>query len=70
MRYILENIEAGKLSDEIRRRGLSGNERVRAIIETLSDLPLAHMAEQGGAFAFLGDEPDLYSDSDIRRRNA
>ena len=69
MRYVLENIEAGKLSEEIRRRGLSEHEKVRAVVETLTDLPLACVAEQGGAFGFLADEPDLYSKADIRPRN-
>jgi len=69
MRYVLENVEAGKLTEEIRRRGLSEHQRVRAVVETLNDLPLARIAEQGGAFDFLADEPDLYGQSDIRRRN-
>ena len=69
MRYVLEDVEAGKLTEEIRRRGLSEHQRVRAVVETLNDLPLSRIAEQGGAFDFLADEPDLYGQSDIRRRN-
>jgi hypothetical protein len=69
MRYVLENIEAGKLSNEVEKRGVSASQRVSAIVETLADLPLARMAQQGGAFDFLADEPDLYGESDIRSRN-
>jgi hypothetical protein len=32
------------------------------------DLPMAALAEAGGAFDFLADEPDLYSDADIVER--
>jgi hypothetical protein len=69
MRYILENIEAGKLSREIERRGISADQKVRAVVETLNDLPLARMVEQGGAFSFLADEPELYGEADIRPQN-
>jgi hypothetical protein len=69
VRYVLENIEAGKLTEEIRRRGLSEHQKVRAVVETLNELPLARTAEQGGAFDFLADEPDLYGESDIRSRH-
>jgi hypothetical protein len=69
MRYVLENIEAGKLSNEVEKRGVPARQRVRAIVESLADVPLARMAQQGGAFDFLADEPDLYGESDIRSRN-
>jgi len=70
MRYVLEDIEAGKLPGEIRRRGIPDRQRVRVVVETLNgDLPLARIAEQGGAFDFLADEPDLYAESDIQRPN-
>lgn len=76
MRYVLENIEAGKLADEMKRRGIALRQRVRVVVETLNgtkvsngNLPLAQMAEQSGAFDFLADEPDLYSEADIRAPN-
>jgi hypothetical protein len=74
MRYVLENIEAGKLADEMKRRGIALRQRVRVVVETLNggeldDLPLARMAETGGAFDFLADEPDLYSEADVRSPN-
>jgi len=70
MRYILENIEVRKLPGEIKRRGLALHQRVRVVVETLNDdMPLARIAEQGGAFDFLADEPDLYNETDIQSRN-
>ena len=68
MRYVLENVEAGKLTEEVRRRGLPEHERVRAVVDTLNDLPLARTAQEGGAFNFLADEPDPYGEADIQRR--
>lgn len=74
MRYVLENIEAGDLAAEIKRRGIALRQRIRVVVETLNgttdhDLPLARMAEEGRAFEFLADEPDLYSEADIRKPN-
>ena len=67
MRYVLEDIEAGKLPGEIRRRGIPAQQRVRVVLETLdNEVPLARVAEEGGAFDFLRDEPDLYSESDLK----
>lgn len=67
MRYVLEDIEVGNLSGEVRRRGISERQRVRVVLDTLDDaLPLAQIAEEGGSFAFLAEEPELYSLSDIR----
>jgi hypothetical protein len=67
MRYVLENIEAGNLPGEMKRHGIALSQRVRVVVETLNDdMPLAQIAEQGGAFAFLADEPELYSEADIR----
>jgi len=70
MRYVLENIEAGKLPDEMKRRGIAQRQRVRVIVETLNDdLPLAQMAEEGRSFDFLADEPELHSEADLRAPN-
>jgi hypothetical protein len=70
MRYVLEDIEVGKLPEEIQRRGIAPRQRVRVVLETLeNDLPMAQIAEEGRAFDFLADEPDLYSEADIRARN-
>jgi hypothetical protein len=68
MRYVLENIEADKLPAEMQRRGIPPRQRLRVVVETLDDqLPLAEMAEHGGAFAFLANEPDIYSEADLKR---
>ena len=68
MRYVLEDIEVKDVSGEIERRGVKADRRVRVTVETLEDdLPMASLAEEGRAFAFLADEPDLYSEADIKR---
>lgn len=70
MRYVLENIEAGKVSREIERKGIPARQRVRVTLETLDEeLPLVQMAEAGRAFDFLKEEPELYSDADIKQPN-
>lgn len=33
------------------------------------EIPIAEMAARGGAFDYLADEPDLYSDADLIERN-
>jgi hypothetical protein len=67
MRYVLEKIAAGKISSEMERRGVPAGQPVRVVVDTLDGgLPLAHLAEEGGAFRFLADEPDLYSEADVR----
>jgi len=71
MRYVLENVEAENLPAEMKRRGIAPRQRLRVVVDTIDkDLPLAKAAEEGGAFAFLAEEPDLYSEADIKRPNA
>jgi hypothetical protein len=58
--------EAGLVSQELAARGVAPTTRVHVTV-ALPDsaaLPLAAAAQSGGAFAFLADEPDLYSDAD------
>ena len=70
MRYVMENIEAENLPGEMQRRGIPPRQRLSVVIETLDDsLTLAHLAESGGAFAFLAEEPDIYRESDLKRTN-
>ena len=71
MQRMTLDAEAGRLSDELARRGIAARTRVHAIVEIAdgSDLPMTALAQQGGAFAFLADEPDLYSDADLAERN-
>jgi hypothetical protein len=35
MRQVLNDIEAGKISDELRRRGISPAQRLRVVVESL-----------------------------------
>jgi hypothetical protein len=70
VRQVLHDIEAGKLSDELRLRGISPDQRVRVVIEAVDDdeLPTTALNAAGGAFDWLADEPDLYSDADLVER--
>lgn len=70
MKQVLDDIEAGRLVDELRRRGIAPDQRVRAVVETLQDneLSITAMNALGGAFDFLADEPDLYTDADLIER--
>ena len=45
---------------------------VRVILETVDEddeISVTEMNAQGGAFAHLADEPDLYTDFDLIERN-
>ena len=71
MRQVLENIEAGQVQAEMARRGIQPRQRVRVVFETVEsdDIPTAQMAQEGGAFDWLKEEPDLYTAADIKKRN-
>ena len=60
---------AGEVSDELVRRGIAADTRVRVVVEVVEDdLPrMAALAEAGGAFAWLAEEPELYTDADLKR---
>lgn len=66
MRQVLENIEAGQVQAEMERRGIQPRQRVRVVFETLEsdDIPIA---QEGGAFDWLKDEPDIYTAADIKK---
>ena len=70
MRQILDDIEAGKLTEELARRGIPPGRRLRVIVESLDDdqIPIAAINAAGGAFDWLADEPDLYNESDLVER--
>lgn len=70
MRQILNDIEAGMLTEELRRRGIPAGQRLRVVVESIEpDEPsLTAMNAGGGAFDWLADEPDLYSESDLVER--
>ena len=64
--------EAGRVSEDLGRRGISPRTRVRVLVELAEtpDLPMAALAQAGGAFAFLADEPDVYNIGGLIERPA
>jgi hypothetical protein len=69
MQRIVLDAEAGQLSAELARRGISADARVHVLVEVMDSeadaLPMAAIAQAGGAFDWLADEPDLYTDDDL-----
>lgn len=67
MQRIALNAEAGQVSAELARRGIPPATRVHAIVEVTDDatLPMAAIDDASGAFEWLGEEPDLYTDADL-----
>jgi hypothetical protein len=70
MRQVLNDIEAGDLAEELRRRGIRPSQRLRVVVESIEDdeLPMTAINAAGGAFDWLAEEPDLYSDADLAER--
>lgn len=70
MRQVLNDIEAGKVTDELRRRGISSRQRLRVVVESIEaeEPSLTAINAAGGAFNWLAEEPDLYSDADLIER--
>ena len=70
MRQVLNDIEAGKVSDELQRRGIPPTQRLRVVIESIDveEPSLTAINAAGGAFDWLAEEPDLYSDADLVER--
>ncbi len=64
---IVLDAEAGQISNELSRRGIAAHVRVHVTVELQDDdeLPMAAIADAGGAFDWLREEPDLYSDADV-----
>ena len=69
MERIALDAEAGEVSAELARRGIAAGTRVHVVVEVVAEapdaLPMAAIAEAGGAFGWLAEEPDLYSDADL-----
>jgi hypothetical protein len=67
MQRIAIDAEAGQVSAELARRGIASATRVHELVEVVEgeNLPMAALAQAGGAFDWLADEPDLYSDADL-----
>ena len=69
------DIEAGQVSAELARRGTAAGSRVHVVVEVVSEdtadtLPMAAIAQAGGAFDWLADEPDPYAGADLAQRQA
>ena len=62
--------EAGQVSAELVRRGIAADARVHVLVEVrdAEELSPAAIAQAGGAFDWLADEPELYSDADLVER--
>ena len=71
MRKIALDARAGEVSAELARRGIAAEARVHVLVEVVgeeADLPpMTAIAEAGGAFDWLAEEPDLYTDADLVR---
>lgn len=68
MERIALDAEAGQVSAELVRRGIAAGTRVHVVVEVVAApdaLPMATLAQAGGAFDWLADEPDLYGDADL-----
>ncbi len=76
MKTTIERIEAGKIlpPDQLTRLGLGPRRLLRVVLETVDsddeEISVTDMNARGGAFVHLAEEPDLYSDADLKERNA
>jgi proline racemase len=70
VQQIVIDAPAGRVSAELKRRGVAADAKVHVVVEFLDDgtLPMAAIAEAGRAQDWLADEPDLYSDADLIER--
>ena len=70
MRKVLNDVEAGKLADELKRRGIKPSQRLCVIVESVEsdDLTITAVNASGVALDWLAEEPDLYSDADLVER--
>lgn len=70
MKQILNDVEAGSVTDELRRRGIPSRQRLRVVVESIdTDEPsITTINAAAGAFDWLAEEPDLYSDADLIER--
>ena len=69
MHRITLDAEAGQVSAELARRGVTADIRVHVLVGVLSNdadtLPMAAIAQARGAFDWLAQELDLYTDADL-----
>ena len=73
MKRMTLDIEAEQLSGELVHRGISPYVQVHVVLEVPDatdvpeddfDLPMAAIAQAGGAFDIAADESDLYTEAD------
>jgi hypothetical protein len=70
MQRIALDAEAGQVSAELVRRGIAAGTRVHVLVEVADqELPMAAIMQAGGAFDWLAEEPDLYTDADLVPRS-
>ena len=69
MQRITLDVEASQLSAELASRGIAADARLHVLVDVMDSeadtLPIATVAQAGGAFDWLADEPDLYTDADL-----
>ena len=67
MNHIVLDVPAGQVSAELSRRGVASHVRVHVEVEYADapDLPMGAIAQAGGGFDWLAEEPELYSDADL-----
>lgn len=69
MTKITLDAAAGQVSAELARRGIGAETRVHVLVEVMEaeapSLPMPAIAQAGGAFSWLAEEPDLYTDADL-----
>ena len=65
MHKITLDAEAGQISAELARRGVTAETRVHVLGNDADALLMAAIAQAGGTFNWLAEEPDLYTDADL-----
>ena len=67
MERIILDAEAGQVSAELARRGIAADTRVHVLVEIrdAEEFSTAAIAQAGGVFDWLAEEPELYSDADL-----
>jgi hypothetical protein len=67
MKQVLNDVEATEVSEKLRRRGIPPRQRLRVVVESIEteEPSITEMNAAGGAFDWLAEEPDLYSDDDL-----
>ncbi len=70
MRQIMLDAEAGEVSAELARRDIPATTRVHVSVEVIgaTEPSITAVAQEGGGFDWLADEPDLYSVADLVKR--